>query len=613
MSRDTDALATVGVELDVTTVITALQGETNELARSKAAREHAYLLGRHGADELTVAEHRDTLTVNKLLSRTSFDKAHKAGTTDARNTTTSTSAARPRAAADRPDGKPHIEASGAPDGIRNLTAAIDNGLFDDLYVTNGEIVHVGPISGDTATGTDDPLPLAATPLTPARFAATLAHQAYVYRTARGPNGTSWEEECVPAERVLAAVLSARHWPRVRPLRGIVGAPVLRPDGTLLQTPGYDPATGLHYAPKVTLRPVPERPSRAEVVTAKQFVERVLHDFPWVAPADKANYLGLLVSPILRPHTRALTPFGLVTATTQASGKTLLTDIAGALHGKRQQPWPETDDELRKVITSVLASPEAVIVFDNVEEGTQVKSPILAGLLTTTEWSDRLLGSSKTAQRTNDRLWMATGNNIRLGGDMATRTAVVRLDPDMPNPDQRTGFAVPDLETWLTAPVNRHRLLWNILVLVADWVTAGAPRTSHVMRQFTPWAQATGGFVTHHGLPGFLDNTTDVRDMDDQAAMWQAFLARWEQKFGTQALTSAAARASLDREPDGTDPWDGTIPDTLMNGRHLPSAVELGRRLGGHVGRWYGPYVLRAGTDSHSKARLWHVDKREDDA
>jgi hypothetical protein len=30
---------------------------------------------------------------------------------------------------------------------------------------------------------------------------------------------------------------------------------------------------------------------------------------------------------------------------------------------------------------------------------------------------------------NDRLWLATGNNLRTGGDMASRAVWVRLNPD----------------------------------------------------------------------------------------------------------------------------------------------------------------------------------------
>ncbi|WP_175084886.1 hypothetical protein [Candidatus Frankia nodulisporulans] len=598
------------VERDITVILAAAAAETDELARAKTVREHAYALGRHGADPMVVAEHRDALaaTTPKLLTKGAFDTAHKAGIAAARQAAKDAAARRPRLVRDQPD----IDVTGAPAAIRNLTAALDAGAFTDLYVTGGQIVHIAPISGDISTTADDPLPLVSAPLTAPAFAHLLAHEAYAYRRVTDPSGDVVEEEHVPADRVLTSVLSKRHWPGIRTLRGIVGSPVLRPDGSLLQTPGYDPDTGLYFAPKVPLPTVPDRPAPEQVTAAKRFLETVLHDFPWVAPADKANYLAILISPILRPYLRALTPFWVATATTASSGKSLLVDMVGSIYGKQQNPWPGGEEELRKAILAALRRPEPLICWDNIAEGTEIASATLAGLITGTEWSDRVLGSSKSEKHANDRLWAVTGNNLRLGGDMASRTVVVRLDPNMPNPEARpdSSFQIPNLQTWLTVAKNRQTVQWNLLVLVADWVSAGAPRTAHLMRQFSPWAQAAGGFVTHHGLPGFLDNAADVREMDDQAAMWHAFLARWERKYGTQTVTSAALRSSFEYNPDGSDPWDGAIPDALLNGRHLPTATQLGKRLGGHVGRWYRTHTLRADTDGHTGARLWYVETRD---
>ncbi|MCK9898299.1 hypothetical protein [Frankia sp. AgB32] len=595
------------VELDVAVVLAAAGAEADELARAKRLREHAHALGRHAVDALVVDEHRDALAAAGHLGKGAFDRLYKAGVAEARQAAKDT--ARP---ADRPAGKPDIDVTGTASAIRKLTAALNGGVFPDVYVTDGRVTHIAPVSGDISITGDDPLPLVAAPLGAPGFASLLAHETYAYRIVTDPRGDTWEEEHLPADRILTSVLTRPHWPGLRPLRGVVGSPVLRPDGSLLQTPGYDPATSLYLAPKIPLPLVPDQPTGDQVIAAKRFLDMVLHDFPWVAPADKANFLAILVTPILRPYLRSLIPFWMATATTASSGKSLLADMVGSIYGKQQNPWPGGEEELRKAILGCLRRPEPLICWDNIAEGTEITSATLAGLITATEWSDRVLGSSRNEKYANDRLWAVTGNNLRLGGDMASRTIVVRLDPNMPNPEARpdSSFQIPNLQSWLTDPAHRRELQWNLLVLVADWVAAGAPRTTHQMRQFSPWAQATGGLVTHHGLPGFLDNLADVRDMDDQAAAWQAFLTRWEEKFGTQKLTSAALRGSFDRDPDGADPWDGTLPDGLADGRHFPTAIEVGKRLRGHVGRWYGPYVLRADTDSHSKVRLWTVERRE---
>ena len=149
-----------------------------------------------------------------------------------------------------------------------------------------------------------------------------------------------------------------------------------------------------------------------------------------------------MTPILRSYLRTLIPFGVVTSTMPGSGKTILTCGLGMLYGQRVLTWTHSDEELRKAITSVLADPVGTIIFDNLAEGTVIDSPVLARLITDRTWADRLLGGNKTAAFANDRVWTATGNNLRLGGDMRTRSVLVGLNPDMPRPEERTGFEIP---------------------------------------------------------------------------------------------------------------------------------------------------------------------------
>ncbi len=70
--------------------------------------------------------------------------------------------------------------------------------------------------------------------------------------------------------------------------------------------------------------------------------RALRDFPWVDDADKANYLGVLVTPILRPYLHTLIPFVVYTATMPGSGKTILTCGPGMLYGQRVLTWTHSD-------------------------------------------------------------------------------------------------------------------------------------------------------------------------------------------------------------------------------------------------------------------------------
>ena len=514
-----------------------------------------------------------------------------------------------------PVAKPPIEIGSGPETIRALTEAINDRDLPETYVNNGRVVHVERVSGAAATmagDEDSPLPVTASEVGPASLAGLLADHTFTYRTktrkdAKGGQET-YEEEATPGAQSLAAALARKTWPGLLPLHGIVGAPVLRPDGTLLQEPGYDKRTGFYLTSKITLDLVPSTPTADQVRSARKFLlDEFLRDFPWVDQADRANYLGVLVTPILRPYLRTLIPFVVYTATMPGSGKTILTCGPGMLYGQRVLTWTHSEDELRKSITAVLAEPVGTIIFDNLAEGTVIDSPVLARLITDRTWADRLLGGNKIGGGANDRLWSATGNNLLLGGDMATRTVLVRLNPDMPHPEERTGFTIPNLDQWILNPANQRRVLWHLLILVIDWTRNGAPRQAGItMRQFTPWAEAVGGFLGHHDVGGFLANIETVRDIDEDNATWTAFLGRWRKLCGDNWRTSKEIRRSADVPDFGEELWDGLY---LADGRGKPlNEVALGKRLKGQVGRYHGPYVLLSNEDRHNHVRTWRVEE-----
>ncbi|MER7011526.1 hypothetical protein ABT324_08880 [Saccharopolyspora sp. NPDC000359] len=511
------------------------------------------------------------------------------------------------------DSRPTVRIKTNPDAIRVLTAAIGSRILPDTYVQDGAPVVVEVISGggDPTAGDDDvALPLAAMPLRPPLLASLLAEHVHVVRPEMNKDGVPTEVEISPSGPVLSAVLSRRSWPDLPVLRRIISTPVLRPDGTLLQQPGYDPKTGYLLATRAHLAPVPEQPSPEQVEESRQFLlERFLRDFPWRSAADRANYLGLLITPIIRPFTRALSPFGVIDATMPGSGKTILSGCVGLLVGQRVMTWTDSEDELRKAITTVLADQVGVIVYDNLEEGAVISSAVLARLVTERTWTDRKLGSNTASTFPNDRLWLATGNNLRVGGDMASRTVWVRLDPDCPRPEARSGFTIPNLDSWILDPANQATVLRHVLTLILDWTAAGAPRSTSVpqMRQFTRWAQHVGGFLEHHGIGGFLANAEDSRDLDDDAAEWRAFLLRWHTLHGQKRLSANELRASAELEYGAPDPWVGSFPTT--NTGKLPSPKSLGRKLTGQIGRWRGDIVLRSVIDEETNAKTYWVERQ----
>ena len=521
------------------------------------------------------------------------------------------------------EGVPRIEISGSPDAIRKLKAALAAGAIPDLYVTGGRPARVERVSGTLAVDLDGdaPLPVVATPVTPPLLAHLLAAHTYTYRwgSRKDEQGRAefFEQETTPGPAVLAAVLAGAEWPSVPTLAGIIGTPVLRRDWSLLQTPGYDRASGLYLSPTVTLPPVPETPSPQQVTRARGFLlSTLLGDFEWEDAASLANYMAVMVTPFLRRPLRALVPLAILSASAPSSGKSLLSALIGLLVGQQTVPWPaDNDTELEKLITSTFTVESGAVIFDNLAEGEVIASPVLANLLTNPMWSSRILGKSGMGAWPNDRLWMATGNNLRVGGDIASRAVCVRLKPAAPHPEARTGFQIPDLQGWIKGPGHRAELLWRLLILVADWVAAGTPRDTAVppMRQFTPWAQGAGGLLAHHGIAGFLTNLNTIQAMDEEDHKWAVFLAGWLHRLGPGLVKVADVLASGEPGRDSLgrdiDPWGGDFI-TDDKGRLPRTPQKLGQLLAGQADRWHGepPLTLRAVTESHNSTRLYRVER-----
>lgn len=519
---------------------------------------------------------------------------------------------------------PHIEITGEAEGSRALRRAIGRGILPDVYVRRGALVEISEATTRPKHHVQrHGRHLAIRDIKPPSLRRLLADHAYVFKNKPNRVGKneppSWSEHEVLAPVLLCSdVLSQTAWPGVHGLAGVSTSPVLRPDGSLVQTPGYDEATGIYYSPSLDVGTIPERPTEAEVTTAREFVlTDVLGNFPWVDKADRANYIALLVTPLLKWFTGSLSPLGAISAATAGTGKTLLAgNIPQALYGLTSRAWVDSDEELRKSISTVLLTSTApVVLFDNVPEWQSVKSPTLAKLLTSEQWDDRALGGNEGIEADNDRLWLATGNAMSFGGDMPSRTVLVRLDAKMSRPDLRPtdDFRIPDLQNWLTDPANAAELLRALLIMVADWVAAGADMGLYTKRQFTRWAQASGGFLAHHGVHGFLMNESALDQADDEVTAWLAFCHAWHVRFGinwksTTEVHASATAFGFTSVGEVHDPWQGHY---LTDGQGRPvSAVGLGKRLGSKINRIFGSdahgYRVERSTDSRTGQNRYRV-------
>lgn len=360
------------------------------------------------------------------------------------------------------------------------------------------------------------------------------------------------------------------------LAGITEAPVLRPDGTVLTQPGYDAATGLYYvpAPGLVVPPIPDVPADGKLQAAIRLVREVLCDFPFDSEASCANGYGALIAPVMRPAIDGPAPLPAIDKPQPGSGASLKADVISIIatgHLAATMGVPQSEEEWEKKLSSHLLAGRSLCVIDNIEG--KLYSDTLSRYLTSTYVSIRPLGRSADIILANNMTFIATGNNIRLGGDMPRRCYWIRLDTGVARPWLRdVKFKHADLREWVFA--NRGAILASILTIARAWVTAGRPVPDGLpmLGGFESYCRTVGGVLAVMGISGFLGNLFSMYDkMDADTPQWEGFLEMWREVIGDGPVTVAELVKRLNESED----LAATLPDSLAtrDGR------DYSRRLG----------------------------------
>ena len=206
------------------------------------------------------------------------------------------------------------------------------------------------------------------------------------------NGEQYAVDC-PPDLARYALANAN----LLPLQFISRTPVLRPDGSVLDRPGYDAATAIFYAPDETFPPIPDAPTQDDAAAALERLRHPFRGFPFVTDADRDAVVGEVLTLITR-HLVPRAPAFVHNAVEAGSGKTKLFDTVaiialGTNAALLNADILDDETELKKVLTTLTLAAAPLVVFDNVARGGQITSPGLSNYLTATIYGDRLLGSN----------------------------------------------------------------------------------------------------------------------------------------------------------------------------------------------------------------------------
>ncbi len=499
-------------------------------------------------------------------------------------------------------------------GPSDASNEVSSNTVSSDTVSSDTVLSSDTVPADSATpihrGLEAP---AARQVQDARMRELLATHCEFQAAQRTKQGRHWRPVHPPAW-VPKAILGRFDWPTLPRLEGVVEGPVLRSDGSVLQTPGYDLASGLFLAPQVEFQPVPEAPTEEQCESALLELTHVVADFPFASPAHLSGWLAALLTPLARFAFAGPSPVNLIDANVRGAGKSLLADVCHLIVTGRpapRMPYARDENELRKEITSIALKARQIVVIDNVTGA--FGSPTLDLAVTATSWADRLLGQNVDLELPLAITWYVTGNNIELAGDMPRRCLHIRLESPEEKPEHRGGFRHPRLAEWLVA--ERPRLLPAALTLLAGYQHAGRPDQGLMpWGSFEGWSDLVRSTLVWLDLPDPASINQDIAVVHPRGAAEARLLAGLEEVLPT--LGGAATVRQILRALEDNALLYETLRSALedlvprLRRGDLPTPVKFGSILRSLRGRQLGSRRLHTGEKTR-QGLTWAIGSTRD--
>jgi hypothetical protein len=377
-------------------------------------------------------------------------------------------------------------------------------------------------------------------------------------------------EARPDAQAVGAYSSRSEW-RIPNLSGIVTGPTMRPDGSILCTPGYDRSTGLIYDGRgVTFAAVSDRPTIDDARSALKRLQNVFRDFPFVSFVDRDATVAAILTAVARPAISGCVPAFSVSATAAGTGKTLLVDAVSMVavgHRAAKVAQSESDEETKKLMLSLALAGDPIVLWDNLHHafgGAAIDLAITAGTI-----QDRILGASEMRTVPWRAVCFATGQNMSYRGDIVRRVIPINLDAEMEHPEQRSGFATPRLLEWIDQ--NRPTFLVDALTLLRAYYVAGRPDPVPPLGSFEDWSGLVCGAIVWSGGENPIDGQKQIASMaDDARGDLARLLSAWWARFGRSRHTTSEALAVVD-SPDLHDAL--CVLDRRHEEGHGPPSVK----------------------------------------
>jgi RepB DNA-primase from phage plasmid len=427
---------------------------------------------------------------------------------------------------------------------------------------------------------------------------------------------AWVDVDPPNLLVRMALARARRWayPHVS---GIITTPALRPDGSLLATPGYDSPSELYLLPSLQLPPIAERPTRQDALAALAKLKDLFCEFSFQDKKrdglEKRLNCSVAISALLTALLRGsmpTAPIYLVRADTPGTGKSHLVDVIAMVATGQFCPVitaAKSVEETEKRLGAVLLGAIPIFSLDNCTY--DLEGELLCQLTERPVVNVRILGRSEMPPCECRATVFATGNNITFRGDMVRRGLVCDLEAHDERPELRV-FQKDALEV---AANNRGAYVAAALTIVRAYLAADAPSVCGPFGSYAGWSRMVRSPLIWLNEPDPIISMEGIRGEDAVLNSIREFASLWLDyglDLNTPHLTINVIEAACMAPPNYWGPM--SFKQFLL--RVAASKGDPGAISADRLGLWLRKIsgrIVRV-TDAQGTPRKYRLVKVQDD-
>jgi putative DNA primase/helicase len=353
----------------------------------------------------------------------------------------------------------------------------------------------------------------------------------------------------PPAAIATQLLEKGQWqfPKVA---GVITTPTLRPDGTILDRPGYDPATQLWFAPDshLLMPLLIENPTRKQAERALALLDDLLVNFPFVTDIDRAVALAAMLTAVLR-GAFDVTPMSLYRAHDIGSGKSFLADLDSTIG--RGQPCPvitasKSIEEMEKRLGALVLEGVPMISLDNCSDN--IGGDLLCQITERRLIRIRILGKSEAPECEWRGVLFGTGNNVTLLGDMTRRGLIANLDPKVERAELRE-FSFDPIERVLA---DRGAYIAAAITVARAYIAAGNPKVCGPLGSYSQWSRVVRSPLIWLGREDPVKSMEQAREEDPARRAVNNLITIWREHLTLNLGYTAAdiaARATERLPPE----------------------------------------------------------------